>query len=164
MGQGSLGGRRRDAYTLPRDKPGPTRRTARPDGLWALALFDSKKRLLFLTVPLGDGYHGYKSIWGVCQSPVEYKEGAPPTLSRGHAEKTDSKARCTNGADSITPTLQLRKVRLTEFTQATLGGPGLKPRWPRASAALLYHQDVWGPVPVASCPSLNVSVPHVLIS
>lgn len=103
MGQGSLGGRRRDAYTLPRDKPGPTRRTARPDGLWALALFDSKKRLLFLTVPLGDGYHGYKSIWGVCQSPVEYKEGAPPTLSRGHAEKTDSKARCTDGADSYHP-------------------------------------------------------------
>lgn len=64
----------------------------------------------------------------------------------------------------ITSTLQLRKVRLTEFTQATLGRPGLKPRWPRASAALLYHQDVWGPVPVASCPSLNVSVPHVLIS
>lgn len=63
-----------------------------PSDFWALALFDGngKKRLLFLTVRLGDSYHGYKSIFGACQSPVEYKELAltePQAGGRqGHAQ------------------------------------------------------------------------------
>lgn len=76
----------------PGDKPGPARGRARPDRLWALALpdVDGKKRLLFLTVPLGDSYHGYKSIFGTCQSPVEYEERAfPEPRSCGDTRETD---------------------------------------------------------------------------
>ena len=67
-----------------RGKLGPARRRARPDGLWALALFDEDgKKRLFLTVPLGDSYHGYKSNSGACHCQLNIKSG----LSLSHCHK-----------------------------------------------------------------------------
>lgn len=64
---------RRHPQSLQRDSAGLM-------SLWVPALFDEdgKKRLLFLTVPPGDSYHGYESIWGACQLPIENKEQARP--------------------------------------------------------------------------------------
>lgn len=151
VSQGSLGGWVGGGETLilsqeknqgqPEGEPGPM-----VSGHWLCLIV---RKDLFLTVPLGDSYHGYKSIFGVCQSPVEYNEPRSCRDTHGRQRLT-ARQGLPMERTLITPTLQLRKVRLKEFTQAAVGGPGLKPSLPRSSAVLLYHQDFWDLDPALS--------------
>ena len=77
VSQDSPGGETDKQEETPTSSP---KRLTRPDGLWvpSSVWWGWKKRLLFLTVPLGDSYHGYESILGACQLPIENKEQTRP--------------------------------------------------------------------------------------